>query len=29
VMRKLGVHSRAEVAYAAGKRGLLDRVTTR
>jgi DNA-binding NarL/FixJ family response regulator len=25
VMRKLGVHSRAEVAYAAGKRGLLDR----
>jgi len=24
VMRKLGVHSRAEVAYAAGKRGLLD-----
>jgi len=24
-MRKLGVHSRAEVAYAAGKRGLLDR----
>ena len=29
VMRKLGVHSRAEVAYAAGKRGLLDRVTSR
>lgn len=25
VMLKLGVHSRAEVAYAAGKRGLLDR----
>lgn len=25
VMRKLGVHSRAEVVYAAGKRGLLDR----
>ncbi|HEY4823477.1 MAG TPA: response regulator transcription factor [Solirubrobacteraceae bacterium] len=25
VMHKLGVHSRAEVAYAAGKRGLLDR----
>jgi signal transduction histidine kinase/DNA-binding CsgD family transcriptional regulator len=25
VMRKLGVHSRAEVAYAAGKGGLLDR----
>ncbi|HTX07096.1 MAG TPA: response regulator transcription factor [Solirubrobacteraceae bacterium] len=25
VMRKLGVHSRAEVAYAAGKRGLLER----
>jgi DNA-binding NarL/FixJ family response regulator len=25
VMRKLGVHSRAEVAYAAGERGLLDR----
>jgi two-component system, NarL family, response regulator DevR len=25
VMRKLGVHSRAEVAYAAGRRGLLDR----
>jgi DNA-binding NarL/FixJ family response regulator len=24
VMRKLGVHSRAEVVYAAGKRGLLD-----
>jgi DNA-binding NarL/FixJ family response regulator len=24
VMHKLGVHSRAEVAYAAGKRGLLD-----
>jgi DNA-binding NarL/FixJ family response regulator len=24
VMRKLDVHSRAEVAYAAGKRGLLD-----
>jgi len=24
LMRKLGVHSRAEVAYAAGKRGLLD-----
>ena len=24
VMRKLGVHSRAEVAYAAGKRGLLS-----
>jgi DNA-binding NarL/FixJ family response regulator len=24
VMRKLGVHSRAEVAYAAGKHGLLD-----
>ena len=24
VMRKLGVHSRAEVAYAAGTRGLLD-----
>ena len=24
VMQKLGVHSRAEVAYAAGKRGLLD-----
>jgi DNA-binding NarL/FixJ family response regulator len=24
VMRKLGVHSRAEVAYAAGRRGLLD-----
>ena len=24
VMRKLHVHSRAEVAYAAGKRGLLD-----
>jgi DNA-binding NarL/FixJ family response regulator len=24
VMRKLGVHSRAEVAYAAGERGLLD-----
>jgi DNA-binding NarL/FixJ family response regulator len=24
VMRKLGVHSRAEVAYAAGKRGLLE-----
>ena len=23
-MRKLGVHSRAEVAYAAGKRGLLS-----
>ena len=29
VMRKLGVHSRAEVAYAAGKRGLLDRVASR
>jgi two-component system, NarL family, response regulator DevR len=27
VMRKLGVHSRAEVAYAAGKRGLLDRAS--
>ena len=27
VMRKLGVHSRAEVAYAAGKRGLLDAAT--
>ena len=27
VMRKLGVHSRAEVAYAAGKRGLLDEQT--
>jgi DNA-binding NarL/FixJ family response regulator len=27
VMRKLGVHSRAEVAYAAGKRGLLERVS--
>lgn len=26
VMRKLGVHSRAEVAYAAGKRGLLDQI---
>jgi two-component system, NarL family, response regulator DevR len=26
VMRKLGVHSRAEVAYAAGKRGLLEHV---
>jgi two-component system response regulator DevR len=26
VMRKLGVHSRAEVGYAAGKRGLLDHV---
>jgi DNA-binding NarL/FixJ family response regulator len=25
VMRKLHVHSRAEVAYAAGRRGLLDR----
>jgi len=25
VMRKLRVHSRAEVAYAAGRRGLLDR----
>lgn len=25
VMRKLQVHSRAEVAYAAGRRGLLDR----
>lgn len=25
VMRKLGVHSRAEVVYAAAKRGLLDR----
>jgi DNA-binding NarL/FixJ family response regulator len=24
VMRKLGVHSRAEVVYAAGRRGLLD-----
>jgi two-component system, NarL family, response regulator DevR len=24
VMRKLGVHSRAQVAYAAGKRGLID-----
>jgi DNA-binding NarL/FixJ family response regulator len=24
VMRKLGVHNRAEVVYAAGKRGLLD-----
>ena len=24
IMRKLGVHSRAEVAYTAGKRGLLD-----
>ena len=24
VMRKLGVHSRAQVVYAAGKRGLLD-----
>ena len=29
VMRKLGVHSRAEVAYAAGKRGLLDEQTSR
>ncbi|MGB8879599.1 MAG: response regulator transcription factor [Solirubrobacteraceae bacterium] len=29
VMRKLGVHSRAEVAYAAGKRGLLDRADRR
>ena len=29
VMRKLGVHSRAEVAYAAGKRGLLDEQTPR
>ena len=29
VMRKLGVHSRAEVAYAAGKRGLLDRAGRR
>jgi DNA-binding NarL/FixJ family response regulator len=29
VMRKLGVHSRAEVAYAAGKRGLLDHVASR
>lgn len=29
VMRKLGVHSRAEVAYAAGKRGLLDRLSSR
>lgn len=29
VMRKLRVHSRAEVAYAAGKRGLLDRVASR
>ncbi|HEV3391241.1 MAG TPA: response regulator transcription factor [Solirubrobacteraceae bacterium] len=28
VMRKLDVHSRAEVAYAAGKRGLLDEQTT-
>ena len=28
VMRKLGVHSRAEVAYAAGKRGLLDQHLT-
>jgi DNA-binding NarL/FixJ family response regulator len=27
VMRKLGVHSRAEVAYAAGKRGLLDQAS--
>jgi two-component system, NarL family, response regulator DevR len=27
VMRKLGVHSRAEVAYAAGKRGLLDQTS--
>ncbi len=27
VMRKLDVHSRAEVAYAAGKRGLLDEQT--
>jgi DNA-binding NarL/FixJ family response regulator len=29
VMRKLGVHSRAEVAYAAGKRGLLDSISSR
>jgi two-component system response regulator DevR len=29
VMRKLGVHSRAEVAYAAGKRGLLDHAARR
>ena len=29
VMHKLGVHSRAEVAYAAGKHGLLDRATDR
>ena len=28
VMQKLGVHSRAEVAYAAGKRGLLDHAPT-
>lgn len=27
VMRKLGVHSRAEVAYVAGKRGLLDELS--
>jgi two-component system, NarL family, response regulator DevR len=27
VMHKLGVHSRAEVAYAAGKHGLLDQPT--
>jgi signal transduction histidine kinase/DNA-binding CsgD family transcriptional regulator len=27
IMRKLAVHSRAEVAYAAGKRGLLERPT--
>jgi two-component system, NarL family, response regulator DevR len=29
VMRKLGVHSRAEVAYAAGQRGLLDHAARR
>ncbi|HTT31112.1 MAG TPA: response regulator transcription factor [Solirubrobacteraceae bacterium] len=29
VMRKLGVHSRAEVAYAAGKRGVLDEQISR
>jgi DNA-binding NarL/FixJ family response regulator len=28
VMRKLGVHSRTEVAYAAGKRGMLDESAT-